>query len=108
MSVHSHSLEPLDSNEKEPRRCIYSPMELCGAFSSYILSRTKSASFDTDTVNDYLEELATVMGVPLDIRTAKIKVHEVFPPRLASAIERILTGEEWSEAVSTPVRGQAE
>lgn len=71
---------------------------LLEAFASYILSRLAVAAFAEDPAHDHLEPLATLMGVPLEIRTAKTRVHEVFPPRLANGIERLLTGEPWTES----------
>lgn len=68
------------------------------AFCSYILSRLKEVALESDPAFPWLEDLASELGVPLDIRVAQGLVHTSFTPKLARGVEELLTGEVWSEA----------
>jgi len=71
-------------------------------FASYILSRVEKTTFGVDAAGLYVESLATDLAVPLEIRTAKMELNKAFPPTLARAVEEMLTGDVWTEAMEGP------
>jgi len=71
-------------------------------FTSYILSRFDRTALESDPAFPYMEELAVYLSVPFEIRTAKIELNKVFPAPLAKAVEQLVTGDVWTEAMDGP------
>lgn len=71
-------------------------------FTSYILSRFDRTALESDPAFPYMQELAVYLSVPFEIRTAKMELNKVFPATLAKAVEQLVTGDVWTEAMDGP------
>jgi len=71
-------------------------------FTSYILSRFQGTALDNDPASPYIMPLAEYLHIPLEIRTAKNELNKAFPPELARAVEQLITGDVWTEAMDGP------
>jgi uncharacterized protein YuzE len=71
-------------------------------FCRYILSRLKLATIIEDDIHLYIDEMAEVLGVRLEIRGAKEALYEAWGNLLGEQIEKILTGAVWDEQADQP------
>ncbi len=71
-------------------------------FTSYILSRFDRTALESDPAFPYMQELAEYLSVPFEIRTAKMELNKVFPATLAKAVEQLVNGDVWTEAMDGP------
>mgnify|MGYP001587015589 CR=1 FL=1 len=74
-------------------------------FTRYILARAKGATLAEDPIALKLDGLGEYLGVRGEIRRSKQDLWGLFPPDLADVVERLITGEPWTEDADRSAAG---
>ncbi len=73
------------------------------AFSSYLVARGQIAIFPESHGHAGLVDLASIMGIETEsIRGARDELYRLFPAHVSETIERMLTGDIWTEDMGGP------
>lgn len=78
------------------------------AFSSYLVARGQLTAFPESPGYAGLVDVASTLALDTEsIRGARDELYRVFPAHIAEAVERMLTGDIWTEDMGWPAGGRS-